>query len=297
MDSTPPASQAKAIWNSWQVSFALWLASASSCLWFWFHPSTGAAIAVLGAVAAIMSIREIGPREKFFWMVVIFGLLSVELRSIKNDDAERAAEREKETKAFTDIGTGIQTSITNSEQQFQETVSRVERVSGLAEKSIATVTGGDSFCLMNFWDTNTLLTLSSGEPFFQAEGAYPLYEVVASIVDQNAIGKLSVPEQLKAPRQTIGLGNIGKGQIESVGILLPFTDAPKKQSFLIQFSARNGNWWEVIRLYRSKDMWLKAFKVMKENKDGTILYECVPKAFPVSELDWIPTKNNSCANR
>lgn len=85
------------------MSVVLLAVAAESCVWFWQRPSTGTAIAVLGAVAVVISMREIGPREKLAWLVVVFALLSVELRSINKDNAEKANAWNQETTAFQNL--------------------------------------------------------------------------------------------------------------------------------------------------------------------------------------------------
>jgi hypothetical protein len=143
------------VWNSWQAAVILWIAALGACVWFWFHPSTGAAIAVLGAIAAAMSIRDIGPREKFFWLVVVFGLLFVELRSIRRDDEDRKDTRTKEMQNFQTIADGIKTSINNGQQQFEATMSqfgyvltKTNAVALLAAKGLENITGGPSFAFV-----------------------------------------------------------------------------------------------------------------------------------------------------
>jgi hypothetical protein len=74
---------------------------------YWRSPSgTGKAIAVLGAAAVLMAIRgdRMAHPEKILWMLVVFALLYVELRSIDRDRADnqrqQAELRQQETKQF-----------------------------------------------------------------------------------------------------------------------------------------------------------------------------------------------------
>jgi hypothetical protein len=62
----------------------------SDMLFLWHSPVPGVAIAVLGAVAAVMSIRTLSSYEKFFWTLMAFGLLCAEIRAIRVDRIEQA---------------------------------------------------------------------------------------------------------------------------------------------------------------------------------------------------------------
>src|ERR1022692_3506439 len=140
---------ARRLLASWQFALCLLLAAAAGAIWFWFHPSLGGAIAVLGAMAALMSIREIGPREKFAWSIMVFALLGVELHAIRHSDEELAESRKKENEAFQAIATGITKSISNSDKSFALTMGRMNTIVELSSENIKNVTGGDSFCYLH----------------------------------------------------------------------------------------------------------------------------------------------------
>lgn len=257
------------------------------------------AMAALGGIVSVSPPLKTWQKSSYVFLFLLlggFGLFFVVRQS--NETAVAGAKLSNALDGIrTSTAENTKISELNTELQ-QQLLGQSGVISDLARKGIDTATGGDSFCLMNFWDTNTQLTLNSGVPFFEAQGTYPLYEVRASIVDQNYLSKLTPIQQLSFDnwRRSVYVGNIGARQLESVNLRIPFTDPPKKQSFLVQFSARNGNWTEIIRLYRADKIWVKAFKVTKDNKERTVLYECVPKAFPIAELDWTPTKN-ACAGK
>jgi hypothetical protein len=59
------------------------------CLFLRHSPVPGVAIAVLGVVAAVMSIRALSSYEKVFWTLMAFGLLYAEIRAIRVDRAEQ----------------------------------------------------------------------------------------------------------------------------------------------------------------------------------------------------------------
>ncbi len=148
----PFVDAAKRAWASWPVAPSVLLAAVGACVWFWFHPSSGEAIAVLGAVAAMRAFEKWGPKEEFCWTVVVFALLFVELHSIRENDREVARERDQEAQRFKSIADGLsktirnsQVSIANSQIAFDVTLERMERLDKLSRESIDQVTGGDGF--------------------------------------------------------------------------------------------------------------------------------------------------------
>jgi hypothetical protein len=73
------------LWGRWQVSLVLGLISTACAVWVAITvPSPGTAIALLGGVAALMSIRPapMRPLEKGGWILILTVLLTTEIRSI-----------------------------------------------------------------------------------------------------------------------------------------------------------------------------------------------------------------------
>jgi hypothetical protein len=85
------------IWKSHYFGWALISCSGLGYLYWSSHvPSPGEAVAALAVLAAIMTFRgEIGGLEKFFWMLVLFAFLFMELRAIDKDRADYAREQGK----------------------------------------------------------------------------------------------------------------------------------------------------------------------------------------------------------
>jgi hypothetical protein len=149
---------ADVIWRHWLTGWVL-IACSGLLYLFWAYniPSPGKAVAALAVIAAVMTFRgEIGGLEKFFWMIILFAFLFMELRAIDRDRAIYAKEQEKarkeEATAFGTIGDGIKTAITMSEDQFKETVSQQSRnFDATMKKSQVTideVTGGSSYAIV-----------------------------------------------------------------------------------------------------------------------------------------------------
>jgi hypothetical protein len=81
----------RAIWDHPITACALGMAAVCAIVGFLDHsPTPGVAIAVLGVVAAVISIRTLSSYEKFFWTLVAFGLLYAEIRAIRVDRLEQS---------------------------------------------------------------------------------------------------------------------------------------------------------------------------------------------------------------
>jgi len=87
---TPWENKAKAIWEHRITAWAfVFIALFCTCLFLWHSPSPGIAIAVLGCVAIVMSIRRLSSLQKVFWIAIVFVLLFVELTAIRVDRIEQ----------------------------------------------------------------------------------------------------------------------------------------------------------------------------------------------------------------
>jgi len=121
-------------------------------LWAWYPP-IGVYIAILALlgvlVALLRDVTKIGRREKALWTAIMFILVLLEIKSIYQDryahDKEQSEARAEQLKQFDTIAKGINTTISNSQQQFDATIKRVEGVSRIAARGLENVTGGDSF--------------------------------------------------------------------------------------------------------------------------------------------------------
>ena len=135
------------IWKSWPISVLLCGSGAAAALWAWLVvPAPGISIAILGLVAAIMSLRgEMRPMEKASWMLIISILLVAEIQSIRSDrtytDGKAKSDREAQDKAFELV-------LKKEDAQLQETLQGFSAVAGLARKSIENETGGSSYAYL-----------------------------------------------------------------------------------------------------------------------------------------------------
>jgi len=218
-------------------------------IWFTVHyfrstPGTGKAIAILGAAAVLMAIRGdlMGHPEKIVWMLVVFALLYVELRSIDKDRADnqkqQADVRKQEAERFNVIleenRKGIAAILDDQRQKFAATMqefsksqatnlssfaammSKSNQIMGGVIDSVKTQTGGDSFAYISFaaqpaqsfemhWSN---FIAPKGEPYFvvsvTSHGKYPLSGTRAHLMDDDR--RLAAMQEYNKPPDW-GLGN------------------------------------------------------------------------------------------
>jgi hypothetical protein len=125
------------------------------------------------------------------WICLLFGFLFLELTSIdkEREASEALSTRQQESESFRQIGEGIKGAITQSQQQFDATMKRSDKVVGLQVKelnnlseNLHTITGSESYAFLQY---------VPGQPFlaFVHKGDYPLYGVSARIVDLDQVKK------------------------------------------------------------------------------------------------------------
>jgi hypothetical protein len=143
-----------------------------------------------------------------------------------------------------------------------------------SDATVASVTGGDSFCY--------LLTGKDGS-FLIHEGKYPLYDLSVEVLDAS--------KGLGGPRQNYFIGNLSPGFAHTVPIALP-THGEEFQVKLF-FNARNGSWAQKYARLRSCESLSEAIVVqrgfdMKAGKNKEIFIQVDP-SFPrdvKDEIDW-----------
>jgi hypothetical protein len=296
----PGESWAKQTWKNPRAGYVLQLVAGGAAAWFWLaHASPGAAIAVLGAVAAIMSLRkDMGHRERWLWTVVVFALLFVELRDIRIDreqhDIDQAAARKEEKDSFTTIAHGIEASIQEGREHFDVTIQGMQ---GL----LAEATGGNSYLYFKLGDisgpwkydvaqlrkigvvTTGPMNVMSTLAFPELVGAYPLHNVYASTVC--TFGRLGdidygfvFPRELGRPRQSMDL---------------QFPLVRDRESCQISINTSNGSYSQYVLFIKVGDKWVWGSRLYKADntrpgKLGELIHQWEGKDFPkhYSEADW-----------
>jgi len=105
--------------------------SATSIMLFIWLPPAGVAVALIGFVAAVMSIHgDMRPWQKVVWMSIIGVLLVVEIRAIRHDrrlDAENLAQiLSKQQAGFDNTANEIGAVIKNGNDQFTQTAQALQ---------------------------------------------------------------------------------------------------------------------------------------------------------------------------
>jgi hypothetical protein len=160
-----PATHTKSIWHAWPV----WLAVFASAVFaafvvFGWTPAPGYAVALLGAVAAAMSLTgEMTHGQKAACMVAIAALLVIEIHAIKHDRDESAKAqhdaRQEEIAGFSSVATSLaktgsqfdaiqkrfDESATKSSDNQNESRRKFDAVLNGYRNTLNNITGGDSY--------------------------------------------------------------------------------------------------------------------------------------------------------
>lgn len=256
--------------------------------WWTWHPPVGVFIALLAVIGVLVPWfrGETSPREKAFWTFLMFAFVGMEIRTIYLDsaqhDREQAFARCQQLQSFSDIGNGIKAAINQSQQQFQETMSRSNRILTAERDSLNTFTGGNSFCyIVLFANVNVFIVAQQGK--------YPVYDVKARIVDLVATQNLTMQEHLTlalSGANTIMIGNLAPGSSQPINLPFPLTD---KGDYNIFFnSTRNGFWTENLKIRKVNGVWMSAFRVLKDSgkRQIQLMKPTIPKDFPSGQVDW-----------
>jgi hypothetical protein len=273
--------------NYWFHVPIIVIGSGFAIYWYLRVPSPGKALLVLSAIVAVMMFLEMRPLYKALYVVLIIGLVVVENRATDKDRTNfataEATRRAQLNNRFQGIANEIKAQIDQSQAQFAQTMSGIKR-------NINTVTGGDSFCYLDFAANGTL-------PTFVQRGKYPISDVSARIVDLKKFDRLiatnpqpSLQELLSADT-SVQLGELTpnaalvRGTVKLVG---------QSARFNIFFSARNGFWTQKLRLRLVGGKWVRAIRVTtteigRDKKGPKKLFEKIDKGFPRNakgEVDW-----------
>lgn len=261
-------------------------------------------MAVLGGVVSAHAPEKRGHKWAYGIGFIVLGVLAVVYTSKLSNEAATAA-------------TKLGAALNNLEKAGEET-KRLQAINNaqssqiielsnktieLAKSGINTSTGGDSFCTMEF-----MFQFGAPTVVFLHKGKYPLYDVVARIVDitksrrDTLAGK---PMDMSTDRYVPVGGMSNELARVMPNVVIPFTD-DQNQGFNIFFNARNGIWTEEIRFKKVNGNWAHAIRVMgfgikkrKGKKPSDTIYEEITKDYSREEdgsIKWneppIPRKGN-----
>lgn len=164
-----------------------------------------------------------------------------------------------------------------------------ERIEVAGEKTVATMTGGSSYCYVQL--ANMYSPSTQGLLMFTHQGNYPLYDVEARFVDMDEFEKLVQDSKnvgLHTASQTLKPGTVAKGLIHLQWFELGLDRHTSPRSYTVEFSARNATWMQVIRLAKVGNRWVSATRVyppgqqepvdfsyadFPRNPDGTLAWD------------------------
>jgi hypothetical protein len=226
-----PYSWAGAIFQILAVTIIMW--------WFRVTPPSGFAVAALAIAATIMAVRALRftKVEEVVWILIAFAFFGIEIRAIQKDRADFAnaetARRAEENAQFQGIVNGLTAAIEKSQKQFDAT---------MRELAInqSTLTGAHSACYMS------AINLVSAQRYlaFVHIGEFPLYGVNARITTLGRDGKW-IPEN---PQEvTVSVGDMIKGHANLRNVPNGLVTSPDYFNSNIFFTARNGDWIELLR--------------------------------------------------
>ncbi len=268
------------LYFEFQIMFLVW----SLCWWF-YPPAPGKAVLLLAVVAAIVTIQpRMTDSHRLAWIVIIFALFFVEFRAINQDrylhDKEQAETRAKETQNFHNIAEGIKQAIQESQTQFDATMNRSDQVIKLQRNALnglstnlSTLTGKDSFCYLSFIPGQQYL-------IFAHIGQFPLYGLSARIVELDRNAKVQKENLMGI---TVSIGDMIQHHASVQSLPSGLGRAPDYFNANIFFSARNGDWTELLREQRIKDKWVRAVRIsvrftyLKKEK---VVCETIDREFP-----------------
>jgi hypothetical protein len=255
-----------------------------------WHPPVGVWIGILGLLGVIVPLirdpKEISRGEKAAWTLILFMLLLLEVKSVyqdrnEHDEAEKES-RQRSEQNFREIANGIQETVNELNTTIKEGREHFDRTMAGIAGTISTQTGGSSYAYLSFVPEQHFL-------FFAHAGKYPLYGVVARIVDLD-----------QAKNNPFGITVTVGDMIKGHGNML---DVPKNMTSLadhfnanVFFTARNGGWTETLRVQKKQDGWARAIRVTGEFTTfgkSKVMCETIDPKFQLDpsgqvEKDWLP---------
>lgn len=184
-------------------------------------------------------------------------------------------------------------SASKDREEFQtELKEKNEEIAKLNRKIAEAVTGGDSYCYVQFnpVDKNAVQIM------LMHKGENPLYDVSLNIMENGIFASKKNVSYKELTDSSLGFkpGNLSPHYVIPIG----FMTLPKKDkiSYNINFYARNGSIGELIQMQKLDGKWVQAIKVMKTYPpEGTrlppptILLEQVDDGYPLNKdgkVDW-----------
>jgi hypothetical protein len=262
-----------------------------------WYPPVSVFIAVLALFGVLVPLlrEHMGPSEKACWTFMMLMLVGLELRSIYLDraahDRKEAEDRNVQLRNFGEIAKGIDTTISNSQKQFEATMNSANKLLDLSQRNLGSVTGGDSYIYFRFLatehDANSMVV------WIIHDGEYPLREIQARITDldlfREVVGRK--PLDLKELRATDVATFIVSSSFPhtSKQMIVPCKNfaASDHHDFNVFFLGPNGGWTELIRQRRVNGTWYCAIRIVQQKSgEEPHLTDRIDPEYPDKDIDW-----------
>lgn len=161
-----------------------------------------------------------------------------------------------------------------------------EELKALALRTVDTVTGGSSVCyLMPYGRVGPTAMVTP-------HGSFPLYEVVVRVTDLERFEEIrarneAMPNYFAAEIATLRIGEVAPGLSRMLPVEL-FIHHGDRRGWNVFFTARNGNWTQLIRMRRIGNEWRMATRVLRAN-GRDIAFELVVDGYPLlpdGSVEW-----------
>lgn len=279
-------------YHRWGLYLQAAMAVLTYAYWYLFEPVPGIAVAFLGVIAVVMTVRAdtFKLAERVVWVVLGAILMCMEFTAIYKDraahDKEQTLLRANEQKHFEEVVGNLRDAIARDQTHFDSTIGRVNDV-------INTETGGDTFYYVDFHATSSWSMLDD-KPIppdgvllsLVKIGRFPLRDVSVTITDQrkfrlltekyakNALQSSKLPAEktseamLQAEQQsstTFTIGDLAVPELFLGGIEMIDGDVQRFDVNLRSFKSQPYRL-EMVELRRVKNHWSRALWVELDSK-------------------------------
>jgi hypothetical protein len=228
------------------------------CYWIFSPIAPGEAIAVLGAVAIILTVRAdlFTKFERMIWVVIGFALLCWELTVIKQNEAEQTREKQEQARQFRDTLLAFQDlhqQNVNQLNSMQGILSETKKAGAVAKDTLANITGGNSYLEFAIGDVMGPLPVTIQG--FSNQQTVIAVNVFAVVHGTHPLHNVSVLWNTPLEMQTHEYGTLLPNSRTFSGILIRFRATETKVIVPIFSTASNGNFVQMILFLKTGDKW------------------------------------------
>jgi hypothetical protein len=212
------------------------------------NPPVGVYIGVMGLLAAIVTFFRLRKTEKAAWIVLFTLLMVAEIRNLYVADADQirkfstiSGDLDATKNGLNAAADGIRAAADAIKQNTDKNDKHFSSTMAESHEAISQMTGGDSLSVVT-------ITADGSGFVIVPEGDYPLYDLGVDMTGfddkiENHLSHFEMSPHVERPWF--------RAQLDQ------FT----KLNYSIQFTARNGGWWETLQLRKVNGRWATAIKV------------------------------------